>query len=324
MKAVRVIPGADGGRVEIQDIPVPTPGPGEVLVKVHAVGLNRGEIKYIAEHRSGATMTNGVEFAGTVEAVGAEVTGWKPGDRVMGHGRGCHAQFVLAAPLALMPIPERLSWVEAAAFPNVFITAHDALVSNAQLQPGESVFINGATGGVGVAALLTASALGAKPVIASSRSGGKLDRLARYGMDVGIIAGRQSQVDAILAATGKRGVDVIIDTVGGTVFEDHVKSLAVKGRLVNLARLSGAASAPLDINLLWLNRLKIMGATFRTRTEQERVACVQDCARDLLPLLRDGKLNMPIDRTFAMDAIGEAYAHLQASEHIGKIVLEID
>ena len=324
MKAVRVLPGADGGRLQVQDIPVPKPGPNEVLVRVRASGINYGEIKYMREHRAGNPMTAGVEFAGEVVSVGDHVSDWREGDRVMGHGRGCHAQYVIAAPLALMQVPEDVSWIDAAAFPNVFITAHDALVTNGELKAGESVFINGASGGVAMAAIMIASALGARSVIASSRSAAKLERLASYGMDVGIDASRDSQVGAIMAATDGRGVDVIIDTIGGTVFEDHIKSLAVKGRLVNLARLGGAQYGQVDINLLWLNRLKLIGVTFRTRTEQERIECVQACARDLLPLFRQGKLRLPIDRTFPMDSIGEAYAYIERSQHMGKIVLIAD
>lgn len=321
MQAVRVLPTAEGGQLEIQDIPVPEPGPGEVRVRVRASGINYGEIKHMREHRAGQPVTAGVEFAGEVERVGEQVQGWRVGDRVMGHGRACHAQYVVAAPLAVMPVPDDVSWTDAAAFPNVFITAHDALVSNGGLKAGESVFINGASGGVGMAAIMVASALGASPVIAASRAAEKLERLAEFGMDVGINATSQDQVEAIMVATGGQGVDVIIDTLGGTVFEDHVKSLAVKGRLVNLARLGGAQYARLDINLLWLNRLKLMGATFRTRSEQERLDCIQACARDLLPFFRAGKLRLPVERTFPLPAIGEAYDYIVRSRHMGKLVL---
>ncbi|AOY95389.1 acryloyl-CoA reductase [Cupriavidus sp. USMAA2-4] len=324
MKAAQVLPGADGGRVIVQEIPAPTPKAGEVLVRVRASGVNYGEIKYMREHRAGLPMTAGVEFAGEVAAVGEGAGGWREGDRVMGHGRGCHAQYVLAAPQALMAVPDTVSWVDAAAFPNVFITAHDALVSNGALQAGESVYINGASGGVGMAAIMIASALGARPVIASSRSAEKLARLAGYGVDVGLLAGQEPLAGRLRDATDGRGVDVILDTIGGTVFEDHVQSLAVKGRLVNLARLGGASTACLDLNLLWLNRLKLMGATFRTRTEPERLACVEACARDLLPWFGAGKLRLPIDRVFALDAIGDAYDYILRSQHMGKIVLSVD
>jgi hypothetical protein len=170
MQAVRVLPTADGGQLEIQDIPIPEPGPGEVRVRVRASGINYGEIKHMREHRAGQPVTAGVEFAGEIDCVGSQVQGWRVGDRVMGHGRGCHAQYVIAAPLALMALPDDVSYIDGAAFPNVFITAHDALVSNGELKAGESVFINGASGGVGMAAIMIASALGAAPVIASSRS----------------------------------------------------------------------------------------------------------------------------------------------------------
>jgi len=324
MRAARVWPGAEGGLLVIQDIDVPTPGGQEVLIRVRASGINLGEIKYLREHRTGDPMTAGVEFAGEVAEVGDKVEGWRTGDRVMGHGRGCHAQYVVASPFALMPVPDDVSWVEAAAFPNVFITAHDALVSNGELKPGETVFINGASGGVGMAATMTAKALGAGCVIVSSRSAHKLERLAAFGADVGIDASREVQHEAIMAATDGRGVDVIIDTIGGKVFEENVSCLAVKGRLVNLARLGGGQFGRTDINRLWLNRLKLMGATFRTRTESERLACIQACARDLLSHFRAGGLRLPIDRTFPLDAIADAYAYLARSEHMGKVVLTAD
>ncbi|KJK09634.1 acryloyl-CoA reductase [Burkholderiaceae bacterium 16] len=323
MKAVRVIPSPTGGKVEIQDIPAPVAGAGQVLVRVRAAGLNRGEINQARELRTGNTITAGVEFAGEVEAVGEGVHGWRAGDRVMGHGRACQAEYVIADPLALMAIPDGLSWIDAAAFPNVFITAHDAVVTNGQLRAGEAVLINGASGGVAMAAIQIASLLGAKPVIATSRSAAKLDRLSQFGVDVGINSSSESQVDAVMAATDNRGVDLIIDTVGGPVFEDNMKSLAVKGRLVNIARL-GSNTAQIDLSLLWLKRLTLVGVTFRTRSEQERLECIQACARDMLPFLAAGRIRLPIDRTFPMTAIGEAHAYMQQDQHVGKIVLVVE
>lgn len=320
MKAVRVIPGADGGQVVVQDIPTPVVGAGQVLVKVHAAGLNRGEINQARDLRSGDPVSWGVEFAGEVVAIGEGVNGWREGDRVMGHGRGCQAEYVLADPRALMAMPDGLSWIDAAAFPNVFITAHDALVTNGRLKPGESVLVNGASGGVAMAAIQIASLMGAKPVIASSRSATKLDKLSQYGVDVGIDASRDNQVDAVLAATDNRGVDVIIDTVGGTALEANMQSLAVQGRLVNIARL-GANTGTLDMSLLWLKRLQLIGVTFRTRTEQERLDCIQACARDMLPFLRAGRIRLPVDRTFAMTDILAAHEYMKQDQHVGKIVL---
>ncbi|MDW3687726.1 zinc-binding dehydrogenase [Cupriavidus sp. CV2] len=323
MKAVRVVPSPTGGKVEIQDIPVPVAGAGQVLVRVRAAGLNRGEINQARELRTGNTITAGVEFAGEVAAVGDGVSGWRKGDRVMGHGRACQAEYVISDPLALMAVPDGLSWIDAAAFPNVFITAHDAVMTNGRLRAGEAVLINGASGGVAMAAIQIASLFGAKPVIATSRSAAKLDRLSQFGVDVGINASSESQVDAVMAATGNHGVDLIIDTVGGPVFEANMQSLAVKGRLVNIARL-GSSTAQIDLSLLWLKRLTLVGVTFRTRSEQERLECIQACARDMLPFLATGRIRLPIDRTFAMDAIGEAHAYMQLDQHVGKIVLVAD
>lgn len=322
MKAVRVVPGPEGGKVEVQDIPVPAAAAGQVLVKVRAAGLNRGEINQAKELRSGNTITTGVEFAGEVAEVGEGVNGWRVGDRVMGHGRGCQAEYVVADPMALIPVPDGLSWIDAAAFPNVFITAHDALVTNGRLVAGESVLVNGASGGVAMAAIQIASLMGARPVIASSRSAAKLDKISQFGVDVGIDASREDQVEAVMAATGNKGVDIIIDTVGGPVFEANMQSLAVKGRLVNIARL-GSATAQIDLTQLWLKRLQLIGVTFRTRTEQERLECIQACARDMLPLLRAGRVRLPIDRTFALTDIDAAHAYMKQDQHVGKIVLLI-
>ncbi|MCY1294377.1 Phthiocerol/phenolphthiocerol synthesis polyketide synthase type I PpsC [compost metagenome] len=241
----------------------------------------------------------------------------------MGHGRGCQAEYVVAEPLALMPVPDGLSWIDAAAFPNVFITAHDALVTNGRLVAGESVLVNGASGGVAMAAIQIASLMGARPVIASSRSAAKLDKISQFGVDVGIDASRDDQVARVMAATGDKGVDIIIDTVGGPLFEANMQSLAVRGRLVNIARL-GSATAQIDLTQLWLKRLQLIGVTFRTRTEQERLECIQACARDMLPFLRAGRVRLPVDRTFAMNDIAAAHAYMKQEQHVGKIVLLAD
>lgn len=322
MRAVRVIPRPEGGRIEIQDIPVPTVQPGQVLVRVRASGLNRGEITQARDRVSGEPITVGVEFAGEVAAVGAGVTGWKEGDRVMGHGRECQAEYVLADPLALMQVPASVNWIQAASFPNAFVTAHDAVITNGQLKKGEAMLVNAASGGVAWAALQIGSLWGARPVIATSRSAAKLDKLFGYGADVGIDTSRESLLEGIQRATDKRGVDLIVDMVGGPAFEDNLKGLAIGGRLVNIARLGGA-TAQIDLGLLWLKRLKLIGVTFRTRSEQERLACVQACARDMLPFLQEGRVQWAIHRTFALEDIHSAHACMLQAEHSGKIVLTI-
>ena len=176
---------------------------------------------------------------------------------------------------------------------------------------------------IGLAAIQIASYLGAKPVIATSRSASKIEKLLPYGVDVAIDTSRQSQVDAVMGATSKKGVDVIIDCVGGTVFEANLASLAVKGRLVNIGRL-GSSTAQFDISQLWLKRLKLIGVTFRTRSEEERLACIEACARDLLAPLAAGKLRWPIDRTFPLEQLAEAHAYMERDQHFGKIVITVD
>ena len=323
MRAALIMPGDKGGRVEVQTVPDLMPSPGQVLVKVRASSLNRGEIGQVKALQTGSPLPIGVEFAGEVAAVGADVSTWREGDRVMGHGRGGQAQYALADPRALMRVPPNLSWTEAASFPNVFITAHDAVVTNAQLRAGEAILVNAASSGVGLAAIQIASFLGAKPVIATTRSAPKIEKLSLYGIDVAIDTSRQSQVEAVMDATSKKGVDVIIDCVGGTVFEANLASLAIKGRLVNIGRL-GSNTAQFDISQLWLKRLKLIGVTFRTRSEEERLACIEACARDLLAPLAAGKLRWPIERTFPLEQLAEAHAYMERDQHFGKIVITID
>jgi NADPH2:quinone reductase len=323
MRTALIIPGEKGGHVEVRTAPDLIPSAGQVLIRVRASGLNRGEIGQVRALQAGSPSPIGVEFAGEVASVGADVTRWREGDRVMGHGRGGQAQYVLADPRALMRIPPNLSWTEAASFPNVFITAHDAVVTNGQLQAGEAILVNAASSGIGLAAIQIASLLGAKPIIATTRSASKLDKLSAYGIDVAIDTSRQSQVDAVMDATSKKGVDVIIDCVGGTVFEANLASLAVKGRLVNIGRL-GSSTAQFDISQLWLKRLKLIGVTFRTRSEEERLACIEACARDLLAPLAAGKLRWPIERTFPLQQLAEAHAYMERDQHFGKIVITID
>ena len=323
MKAARIIPGPEGGTLRVMDVPTPAAGAGQVLVRVRASGLNRGEIKMVRNARGKDAITAGVEFAGEIAAVGAGVTGWREGDRVAGHGSGGQAEYVLAAPQALMAVPATLPWTEAAAFPNVFITAHDALITNGNLRPGETVLVNAATSGIGLAALQIAQVLGARSVIATTRSSAKARRLREFGIAQVIDLSEQDMVQAVNDLTGQRGVDIVIDSVGGTVFADNLKSLAIGGRLVNIGRL-GSSSASIDLETLWLKRLQLIGVTFRTRSEAERLACVQACADDLLRALFAGRLRFPVDRVYPLSQIEEAHRYMETDQHFGKIVLAVD
>ena len=321
MKAVMFIPGPAGAAVEMREVPAPVPAAGEGLVRVRAAGLNRGELAVRNGLKSGTPQGTGIEFAGEVAALGAGATRFRLGDRVMGHWRGGQAEYVTADEGLLVPVPQRLSWVEAGAWLNVFVTAHDAIVTNAQLQAGESILINAASSGIGVAALQIARLLEAVPVIAASRTRAKLDRLAQYGMQTGVVAGPDAAA-AVMQATGKKGVDVLIDNIGGSVLKENLEVMALRGRMVSIGRLD-ANVGPLDLDLLAFKRVRLIGVTFRTRTTEERGACVQRCATDLLGALADGRLNPVVDRTFAMADVKAAHAYMESNEHIGKIVLEM-
>ncbi|MGE0798388.1 MAG: zinc-binding dehydrogenase [Lautropia sp.] len=322
MKAVMFVPGLGGATQAILVRPVPVPGPGEALVRVHAAGVNRGEFYIRRGLTSGDPQPAGIESAGEVVALGEGTTQVKVGDRVMCHQRGGQAEYVAADQRLLVPIPKRLSWVEAAAWLNVNVTAHDAIVSNARLQSGKSLLVNAASSSIGVASLQIARLLGAKPVIATSRSRAKLDALRAHGMTVGIDVTAGPLAPAVMEATGGRGVDVIVDNVGGNMLGQHLDALAVLGRLVSVGRL-GAETGELNMELLAHKRAKLIGATFRTRSQEERIACVRRCAEDLWGALDDGRLQPLVHRTFRMAEAKLAHDCMAQDQHIGKLVLEI-
>src|SRR4029453_8305177 len=243
MKAWFAVPGPEGAVFELRESPVPVAGPGQVVVAGAAAGTNRGELIRGAALRAGAAAAParaGTEFAGEITAIGEGVSGWKAGDRVMGRSVGSYAHFVAASPRALMRVPDGMSWAEAAAIPNVFVTAHDALVTNAAVRHGESVMVTAGPSGVGTAAIQIARHIGANPVIATTRTPAKADALRALGAhEVVDTRDAGKWVDAVMRATGGRGVDVIIDHVGGPMLADNIRVLALKSRLVSVGRNAG-------------------------------------------------------------------------------------
>src|SRR5262245_28199124 len=206
MQALFLVPGPEGGVYEFRQIPVPTPGPGEVLVAVRATGTNRGELLarplLRSDNPAAKPMRTGIEFAGEIVALGEGAKGWKRGDRVMARGPG-YAEYAVVSARALMRIPDSMSWAEAAAIPNVFVTAHDAIVSNAALKPGESVLVTAGSSGIGTATIQIARTLGAKPVLATTRSSAKGIVLRSLGASEIIDTSRADWVEAILTATSQ-------------------------------------------------------------------------------------------------------------------------
>lgn len=232
MKALFVVPGPTGGIFEFREIPTPTPGAGEVLIEVRASGTNRGELLARPLIRSDnpalRPMRSGGEFAGEIASLGDGVVGWSIGDRVMGRAIGSYAEYTVANQRALMRIPDGMAWAEAASIPNVFVTAYDAIVTNAQTKRSESVMITAGSSGVGTAAIQIARHLGASPVIATSRSPSKSAALRELGANEVIDPGTAGWVDAAMTATGKRGIDVILDNVGDRCLPTTSASLRSK------------------------------------------------------------------------------------------------
>jgi len=322
MKAVVLLPGPDGADIAVREVPLPVPAAGQVLVQVHAAALNRGELMTRQKLRSGPPQQNGIEFAGVVAELGPGVEAHWQGRRVMGHWRAGQAEYVAVDARLLVPVPERLDWMQAAAWLNVFTTAHDAIVTRAKLRAGESVLINAAGSGIGTAALQIARLIGATPVLGSTRSAARREKLQPFGMQVGIDASTPHWPEAVKEATGGHGVDVVIDSVGPEALAGNLACIALEGRLVSVGRL-GAECGEIDMDLLALKRASLIGVTFRTRTLEERAACVQRCADDLLPALTDGRIAPVLDRSFAMDEIAQAHAYLARDSHLGKVVLQV-
>jgi NADPH:quinone reductase-like Zn-dependent oxidoreductase len=303
-------------------VPVPQPGPGQLLLKMHAAGLNRGEFIPGGLIKGGAAKPAGIEGAGEVAALGAGVTGIHVGDRVMGRCGGAFAEFALMDAREALPVPAGLSMDEAAAVPLTFLVVHDMLVLQVRLRAGEWVLITGVSSGVGVAALQAAKALGAQ-VIGTSGSPDKLARLAALGLDVGLATRQPDFADAVLQATGGRGVDLVINTVGGTLFAECLRCMAFEGRLATVGYVDHTLKAEIDLQALHARRLTLFGVSNKLRSADQRAAGLPAFKADLLPAIADGRIRPLVDRVFPFDQLPAAQAHMEADRHLGKIVLHI-
>jgi NADPH2:quinone reductase len=321
MKAAVV---ADGG-VEIREMEKPKPDPEQVLVRVRAAGLNRADLQ-VAAGRShggigGAGTIVGLEFAGEVEEVGSAVKAVKPGDRVMASGSGGYAEYAVADWGRVSPIPaNNMNYEQAATLPIALQTMHNALVGAGRLKAGEAVMIQGATSGVGLMGLQIAKLKGARLVIGTSTNAERRGRLKDYGADLAVDTSEPNWSEQVLAATDKRGVDLIVDQVSAGVANENMKAAAVLGRIVNVGRLGGF-KGEFDFDLHALKRIDYVGVTFRTRSVEEVREIVQAMRADLWPHVESGKLALPIDKTYPLDEAAAALAHMRENRHFGKIVL---
>jgi putative PIG3 family NAD(P)H quinone oxidoreductase len=313
--------------LEIQTRPVPSPGRGELLVRVRASAINRADLlqrmgRYPAPPGAPADVP-GLEFAGEVAALGDGVTGWAVGDRVCGLvGGGAHAEFLVTHERTVARVPDGLPWDLAGAAPEAYITAYDALVTQAGLRPGESVLVHAVGSGVGLAAVQLATELGAT-VFGTARGPGKLEAARTMGMRDGCQPAEPGWIaGAVSEWTSGRGVDVVIDLVGGDYTADSLPAMAPKGRLMLIGALAGS-KATVDLRMILGKRLTIRGTVLRSRPLEERITVIQAFEREVLPWLASGRLAPRIDATFELASIAAAHALVEGNGTIGKVALSI-
>ncbi len=315
----------DGTRVVVQRddaAPMPVPGPGQVLLKMLAAGLNRGEFIPGGLVKGGASKPAGIEGAGEIVALGTDVQALQLGQRVMGRCAGAFAEYALMDAREALPVPPGLPIESAAAVPLTFLVVHDMLVLQGRLKPGEWLLVLGASSGVGVAALQAGKALGAK-VIGTSGSADKLARLKALGLDLGLHTRGPDFAAAVLDATGGHGADLVVNTVGGTLFAEGVRCAAFEGRLATVGYVDGTLGAQIDIQALHVKRLTLFGVSNKLRSIDQRAAGVPAFRADLLPAIADGRIRPLVDRIFPFDELPAAQACMEENRHLGKIVLRI-
>jgi putative PIG3 family NAD(P)H quinone oxidoreductase len=326
VKAIVVETPGDPEVMHLAEVPDPTPGPGEVLVRAHATAVNRADTlqrRGLYPPPPGASEIIGMEVAGEVEALGEGVEGWRPGDRVMALlSGGGYAEQVAVPAGQLMPVPAALSWTDAAAIPEVFLTAHDNLVTRGRLAAGETVLIHGGGGGVGTAAIQLARRAGAR-VLVTAGSPQKLEFSRRLGADAGINHREEDFPSRVRELTGGRGVDLILDVMGASYLARNLDALAPDGRLVIIG-MQGGTTAEIDLNQLLRRRLTVMATTLRGRSVEQKAEIVRRFVEDALPGFEDGSLRPVVDRVLPLAEAPAAHRAMEAGENVGKLVLRVD
>lgn len=324
MKAVYIKEFGGAENLEIREVEdLPKPKENQVLVRVKASALNRADIVqrqgFYAAPKGYPERIPGLEFAGEVAEIGENVENFKIGDRVFGiTAGGGQAEFILTEANILAKIPENLSFTKAAAVPEAFITAHDAIFTNGNLQENETLLIHAVGSGVGLAALQLAKAKNIK-VFGTSRTNEKLEKCKEFGLDEAILTKENVEFSEVVKDKSG-GVDVILDLVGANFFEENLKSLNVKGRLV-LVGLTGGRTAEFNLGLALMKRAKIIGTVLRARSNAEKAEATSKFINEVLPLFEFGKIKPNIDRIFDFQDIVKAHEYLESNESFGKAVI---
>ena len=324
MKAIEIANRGQGYALAVAETPTPSPGAGEVLIRNAAAGLNRADLAQAMgayPPPPGASATLGMEVSGVIESVGAGVAQWKAGDAVCALlGGGGYAEYAVASEKCLLPVPKGVSLVDAAALPEVHFTVWTNLIDAARLKPGESVLIHGGSSGIGTAAIQLCAARGHK-VFSTAASAQKCAAIAALGAQA-INYKEQDFVAVVKDATGGRGVDVILDMVGGEYIQRNMSAAALWGRIVNIAYQSGM-SATVNFAPMLMKRLSLLATTLRARSNDEKGAIRDAVLREVWPLIEAGRIKPIVDRIYPLAQAAEAHKRMAGSEHIGKILLTL-
>ncbi|AVQ98210.1 NADPH:quinone oxidoreductase [Oceanobacillus iheyensis] len=325
MKAVVVNQPGGAEQLQVEDVSKPSPGKGELLIKVKAAAINRTDI--ISREGKSSYMKNpilGVEVAGEVVDGGEEAT-VPLGTRVMGlvNGGG-YAEYAVMPTDRAMVIPDSLSYEEAAAIPEVFLTAFQTLFWLGELSDKETVLIHAGGSGVGTAAIQLASQLTNAKIITTAGSKEKLDYCRSLGADIGINYKEQDFAEEVLKETNGVGADVILDFIGASYWEKNLKSIAVDGRWVLIGMLGGSKVDEIDLMSLMGKRVHLKGTLLTPRSDEYKQELTNDFAKNALPLFKQGKLKAIVDRVFPMEETSKAHRHMEANKNIGKIIVAME
>jgi putative PIG3 family NAD(P)H quinone oxidoreductase len=312
--------------LELRDVPAPEVPFGHVRVRVRHAGVNRADLlQRMGVYPAPPGVPRdipGLEYAGTVDAVGPGAGRFAVGDRVFGLvAGGAYAEQLVAHEREVVPVPAPLSDRDAAAVPEAFVTAYDALRVRGALEPGERVLVHAAGSGVGTAAVAIARALGCA-VIGTSRTADKLDRCRSLGMTAGVVPDKGAFAKQVLDATGGRGVDVVIDLVGGDYVRETIAACAPRARIV-LVGLTAGATAEVPLGQVLGKRITIVGTVLRARPLEEKIEAAKLLERSLVPLLVEGRIAPVVDRVFPLAEAGAAHTYVASNASFGKVLLEV-